>query len=182
VETGKRGHSVYGLMAEFDTPEALLKAARQTREAGYRKVEAYSPFPVEGLSDALGFRSKGVQIAVLAAGILGALGGFALQYWISKIAYPLNVGGRPLNSWPAFIPVTFELTILLAGLTAIASMLALNGLPRPYHPVFNFPGFSLASESRFFLAIEAEDDRFDRENSRSFLENLGPLSVREVRW
>jgi hypothetical protein len=171
---------IYGLLAEFETPEQLLEAVRRTRQEGYRKLDAYTPFPVEGLSEEVGFQRTWLPAFVLAAGIVGALGGFALQYWISKIAYPLNVGGRPLNSWPAFIPVTFEMTILLAALTAVLGMILLNGLPLPYHPVFNAPRFARASQDRFFLSIEAEDPKFDREQTKAFLLSLHPHSIEEV--
>jgi hypothetical protein len=171
---------IYGLLAEFETPEQLLEAARRTREEGYRKLDAYTPFPVEGLSEEVGFHRTWLPAFVLVAGVVGALGGFTLQYWISTIAYPLNVGGRPLNSWPAFIPVTFEMTILLAALTAVVGMILLNGLPLPYHPVFNAPRFARASQDRFFLAIEAEDPKFDREQTKAFLQTLQPQSIEEV--
>lgn len=171
---------IYGLIAEFDDPQNVLRAARQSYQQGYRRMEAYSPFPVEGLSEAVGFHRTWLPAIVLGAGITGCLGGFGLQYWISKISYPLNVGGRPLNSWPSFIPVTFELTILFAALATVIGMLALNGLPMPYHPVFNTPRFALASQDRFFLAIEAADPIFSREATRAFLENLGALEVTEL--
>jgi len=171
---------VYGLIAEFATPGQLLQAARRAREAGYRRMDAYSPFPIEGLSEEVGFHHTGLPAIVLIAGIVGALSGFGMQYWMSKIDYPLNVGGRPLNSWPSFIPVTFELTILFAALAAVIGMLALNGLPMPYHPVFGAPRFARASTDRFFLAIEATDTKFDRKETWAFLESLQPLTVSEV--
>jgi hypothetical protein len=167
-------------MAEFDTPEALLEAAQRTYNGGYRRIDAYSPFPIEGLAEAIGFHHTRLPLVVLIGGILGGVGGFLLQYWISVIDYPVNVGGKPYNSWPAFIPVTFELTVLAAALTAVLAMLALNGLPMPYHPVFNVERFALASRDRFFLCIEAADPKFDREETRQFLENLAPRSVSEV--
>src|SRR5574341_32109 len=163
----------YGLMAEFDNPEALLGAARRAYAEGYRNMDAYSPFPVEGLAEAIGFYHTRVPFFVLLGGILGCLGGFYLQYWVSVIDYPINVGGRPLNSWPAFIPVTFEMTILLAALAAFFSVLALNRLPMPYHPVFNVDRFELASRNRFFLCIEARDAKFDADGTRGFLNGLG---------
>ena len=166
---------LYGLLAEFDTPEALATAAASARDAGYRQMEAYSPFPVHGLTEALGFRPSRLAALVLAGGVAGALGGFALQYWVSVIAYPHNVGGRPLNSWPAFIPVTFEMTILIASLTAVLGMLALNGLPRPHHPLFGMDRFAHASRDRFFLCIEAADPRFDLIQTRAFLQGLHPV-------
>ncbi len=171
---------VYGLMAEFENPETLLAAAQRASAEGYRRMDAYTPLPVEGLAEALGFHETRVPLIVLIGGLLGGLTGFALQYWIAAIDYPINVGGRPLNSWPAFIPVTFELTILFAALFAVFGLLALCGLPMPYHPVFNVPRFELASRNRFFLCIEARDPRFDRETTRRFLEALGPRGVYDV--
>ena len=169
-------------MAEFETPTEAVAAARHAYEEGYRAMDAYSPYPVEELSEAIGFHRNRLPLIVLIGGILGCVGGFALCYWASAIAYPLNVGGRPLNSWPAFIPVTFECTILLAALAAVFGMLALNGLPQPYHPVFNVPRFELASRNHFFLCIEAKDPKFDREATRAFLEGLGPVEVTDVEY
>jgi hypothetical protein len=171
---------MYGLIAEFDNPEALVGAAHRAFAEGFRKMDAYSPFPVEGLAEALGFHRTRVPLIVLTGGILGCLGGFFLQYWLAVIDYPINVGGRPLNSWPSFIPVTFELTILIAALSAFFGVLALNGLPMPYHPVFNVERFELASRNRFFLLIEAADPRFDSAGTRRFLENIGSHGVYEV--
>jgi hypothetical protein len=171
---------MYGLIAEFDNPEALVGAARRAFGEGFRKMDAYSPFPVEGLAEALGFHRTRVPLIVLTGGILGCLGGFFLQYWLAVIDYPINVGGRPLNSWPSFIPVTFELTILIAALSAFFGVLALNGLPMPYHPVFNVDRFELASRNRFFLLIEAADPRFDSAGTRRFLETIGSHGVYEV--
>lgn len=171
---------MYGLIAEFDNPEALVAAAHRAFAEGFRKMDAYSPFPVEGLAEALGFHRTRVPLIVLTGGILGCLGGFFLQYWLAVIDYPINVGGRPLNSWPSFIPVTFELTILIAALSAFFGVLALNGLPMPYHPVFNVERFELASRNRFFLLIEAADPRFDSAGTRRFLENIGSHGVYEV--
>ncbi len=171
---------VYGLMAEFTSPDELLTAAQQTYAAGYRRMDAYTPFPVEGLSKAIGFRRSGVPLIMLIGGIVGGGGGYLLQYYVSVINYPLNVGGRPLHSWPAFIPVTFELTVLIAALAGAIGMLALNGLPKPYHPVFNVERFQLASKDRFFLCIEATDDQFDQAETRRFLESLKPLTVSSV--
>jgi hypothetical protein len=167
-------------MAEFDKPGDLVTAAARARAAGYRRMDAYSPFPIEELPDALGEGHSRLPLVVLLGGLTGCLGGFGLQYWASAIAYPLNVGGRPLNSWPAFIPVTFECTILAAALSAVLGMLALNGLPMPYHPVFNVPRFALASRNRFFLVIEARDPRFDPDETRQFLESLGTREVSTV--
>ena len=171
---------MYGLIAEFDNPEALVAAAHRAFAEGFRKMDAYSPFPVEGLAEALGFHRTRVPLIVLSGGILGCLGGFFLQYWLAVIDYPINVGGRPLNSWPSFIPVTFELTILIAALSAFFGVLALNGLLMPYHPVFNVERFELASRNRFFLLIEAADPRFDSAGTRRFLENIGSHGVYEV--
>ena len=168
---------VYGLMAEFDDPMTLVQAAAQAREAGYRRMDAYSPFPIEELHEALGAHHTRLPLIVLIGGIVGCLGGYALQYWVSTMAYPLNIGGKPLHSWPAFIPVTFECTILVAALSAVLGMLALNGLPMPYHPVFNVTRFALASRNRFFLCIEETDPKFDLGETRRFLERL---SAREV--
>ena len=175
-----RSLPLYGLVAEFDRPESLLAAARRTYEEGYRKMDAFSPLPVEGLADAIGFHRTRVPLLVLLGGIAGCFGGFYLQYWIAAIAYPVNVGGRPFNSWPSFIPVTFEMTILVAAFTALIGMLALNGLPMPYHPLFNVPRFALATRDRFFLCIEAKDPRFDPETTRQFLTSLDAREVSEV--
>jgi Protein of unknown function (DUF3341) len=172
--------SIYGLMAEFDSPEALRAAARGAFAAGFRRMDAYSPFPIDGLAEAIGFHSSRVPLLVLIGGILGCLGGFFLQYWASVIDYPINVGGRPLNSWPSFIPVTFEVTILLAALSAFFGVLVLNGLPMPYHPVFNVERFELASRNRFFLCIEATDGKFDPKSTREFFETVGARGIYEV--
>lgn len=171
---------IYGLMAEFDSPETLLEAARRAFAAGFRKMDAYSPFPVDGLAEAIGFHRSQIPLIVLIGGIVGCLGGFFLQYWASVIDYPINIGGRPLNSWPSFIPVTFEVTILIAALSAVFGVLALNGLPMPYHPVFNVERFELASRNRFFLCIEAVDAKFDLESTRRFFEEIGAHGIYEV--
>jgi hypothetical protein len=175
-----RSPGTYGLLAEFDDPTSLVAAAASARDAGYRCMDAYSPFPIEELHHALGSKHTRLPLIVLIGGLVGCLGGYALQYWASAIAYPLNVAGKPLHSWPAFIPVTFECTILGAALSAVLGMLALNGLPMPYHPVFNVPRFALASRNRFFLCIEAVDTKFDLEDTRRFLETLNPLEVTTV--
>jgi hypothetical protein len=172
--------SIYGLMAEFDSPEDLLAAARRAHAEGYRHMDAYSPFPVEGLSEAIGAPHTRLPLLVLLAGLFGAFVGFASQYYVTVLDYPLNVGGRPLNSWPAYIPITFEVTILFAALTAVAGMIALNGLPMPYHPVFNVSAFDRASRDRFFLCIEAADPLFDLGETKRFLESLKPREVSEV--
>lgn len=171
---------MYGLMAEFETPEALLEAAQHTFAEGYRRIDAFSPLPVEGLSAAIGVRRTWVSQIVFTFAMLGALGGFFLCYWISVVAYPLNVGGRPMNSWPAYIPITFECAILLGSLSAVIGMFALNGLPMPYHPVFNAPRFRLASRDRFFLCIEADDPKFHSGDTRAFLTQLGASEVVDV--
>jgi hypothetical protein len=182
---------VHGVMGEFATPEALLAAARRAYAAGYRNMDAYSPVPVHGLAEALGLADRKVQKAVLGAGLAGMAFGFGLAYYTSAVSvdwlpamfsgYPLNVGGRPLNSWPAFIVPTFETTILFSGITSLLSMLVFNGLPRPYHPVFNVARFrEHASTDAFFLCIEAGDARFDRTETRRFLENAGATEVNDV--
>ncbi|MGH7853188.1 MAG: DUF3341 domain-containing protein [Candidatus Binatia bacterium] len=171
---------IHGLMAEFHSPDALLHAAERAHRQGFKRMDAYTPFPVEGLAEALGVHDRRMPLIVLIGGIAGCLGGFFLQYWLAVIDYPLNVGGRPLNSWPAFIPVTFEMTILCAALAAFLGVLALNGLPMPYHPVFNVAQFELASRNRFFLCIEADDPTFDRDETWKFLESLSPDGVYQV--
>ena len=171
---------LHGLMAEFAGPEELVAAARRAYAAGYRRMDAYSPFPVEGLSDAIGFRRTWVPWLVLGGGLIGVTAGFALQYWTSVFAYPLNVGGRPLVSLPAYVPVMFELMILLAAFAAVGGMLALNRLPEPYHPVFNVSRFARASQDGFFLCIEASDPRFDLQRTRRFLQELQPIEVYDV--
>jgi hypothetical protein len=176
----KTSPAVHGVLAEFEDPTSLVSAAHQAHEAGYRRMDAYSPFPIEELHEALGAHHTRLPLIVLIGGLIGCIGGFALQYWASTIAYPINVAGKPLNSWPAFIPVTFECTILVAALSAVLGMLALNGLPQPYHPVFNVPRFALASRNRFFLCIESRDPKFDLERTRRFLETLNPREVTTV--
>jgi hypothetical protein len=171
---------IYGLLAEFDNPTALVAAAHHAKDAGYRRMDAYTPFPIEELTDVLPFRRSRLPLIVLLGGIIGGLSGYFMQYYASVIGYPLNIGGRPMHSWPAFIPVTFEMTILAASLSAVLGMLALNGLPMPYHPLFNVPRFALASRNRFFLCIEAVDPKFDESATRQFLVGLNPRSVEEV--
>ena len=171
---------VYGVMAEFDSVEKLLDAAKKTRDAGYRFTDAYSPFPIDGMTEALGRRPTRLQTFVLLCGLTGACSGYLMQYYVAKIAYPLNIGGRPLNSWPAFIPVTFELTVLFSALGAFLGMIVMNNLPMPYHPVFNVPEFSRAQIDRFFLCIESGDPKFDSVQTKAFVESLGPVSVSEV--
>ena len=174
------GPKVYGLMAEFEDPSALVEATRRTREEGFTKFDAYSPYPIEALHEALDIHDRKLPAVVLAGGIVGGLFGFALCYWCSVVNYPLNVGGKPFNSVPAFIIPTFECTILFAAFAAVLGMLGLNGLPMPYHPVFNTPRFALASRDRFFLCIEARDPKFDHDGTRAFLTKLGSSVVMDV--
>ena len=171
---------LYGLLAEFENPGDLLIAARRAREEGFRRVEAYTPIPVHGLSEALGKTTTRLPLLTLLGGVLGAVSGYVMQYYASVISYPINIGGRPLHSWPAFFPVVFELAVLGAALFSVFGMLALNGLPMPYHAVFNVPQFKLASRNRFFLCIEASDPRFNRDLSHRFLESLQPLAIHDV--
>lgn len=176
----KTAPAFYGLMAEFESAQALLDAAKKVGDAGYTKTDAYSPFPIHGLSEALGFKERLVAPIVLAGGITGVLAGYGLQYFTSVIAWPMNIGGRPYHSWVSFIPVTFEVTILLAAFSAVFGMLALNGLPQPYHPVFNVERFSHASQDAFFLAIEADDPKFDAAATKQFLSSLHAREVVQV--
>jgi len=172
----------YGLLAEFSEPEDVVAAARAVHEEGYVRAEAYAPYPVEGLSEALGFTRSRIPLLVLCGAFLGGIGGYYLQYWVSALEYPLNIGGRPLNSWPAFIPVTFECTILVAALFAVLGMLALNGLPQPHHPLFNVPEFAYASTDRFFLVIRTDDPLFHETRTRELLAGLRPMAIYEVPW
>ena len=167
-------------MAEYDNATALVDAATKARLAGYRNMDAYSPIPIHEMDEALGLRRTRLPLLVLIGGILGGIGGFGLETWVSAVAYPMNVGGRPLISWPQFIPVTFETTVLGAALTAFFGMWALNKLPQPYHPVFNVDAFARASTDRFFLVIEMRDPRFDRTSTWNFLESTHPIGVSEV--
>lgn len=171
---------VYGVVAEFDNPTALVAAANRTREAGYTRFEAYSPYPIEALVEAIGHPKTRLPLAVFLGGLAGCLTGYLLQYFTAVVTYPLNIGGRPLHSWPAFIPVTFECTILGAALTAVFAMLARNGLPMPYHPLFHIPRFARASRDLFFLCIQARDPRFDLPQVTEFLRTLSPADVQEV--
>jgi hypothetical protein len=170
----------YGIIAEFEEAEELIRAARAAKDAGYKRMEGYSPFPVHGLSEAIGFKDNRVPWIVFLSGLAGGCGGYLMQYWISVIDLPLNVGGRPMNSTPSFVPVTFECTILFAVLSAFGCVLALNLLPQPYHPIFNAQGFERASQDRFFLCVEADDPLFDDEGTREFLEGLNPMAVSTV--
>jgi hypothetical protein len=172
--------TIYGLLAEFATADALVAAAKQARAQGYRQVEAYSPFAIEGLDEAIGLPRNRVPLIALLGGIAGGLGTYFLQWYSAVIDYPVNIGGRPLNSWPSFIPPTFELTILGAAFAAVIGMLALNGLPRLYHPLFNVPEFDLATRNRFFLCLPVRDPAFEIDRAKKFLQGLQPLLMREV--
>ncbi len=172
--------STYGLLAEFDTADALLTAATAVGKAGFTRTDAFSPFPIHGLAEAIGFREKLIPKIILGGAICGLLGGAGLEYWTQVIAYPMNIGGRPFNAWGAFIPPAFETTILIGSFAAVIGMLALNGLPQPYHPVFNAPRFSLASQDKFFLVIEATDPKFNLDSTRAFLASLHPREVVQV--
>ena len=171
---------VFGVMAEFDTAEQVLEATRRARREGYTEMDAYTPYPVEGLSDELGLTRTRVPFVVLMAGLVGAAAGFFMQYWSMAVDYPFNVGGRPENSWPVFIPITFEVMVLVAAFAALLGMLFIHGLPRPYHPVFKVDRFVEANSYSFFLCIESTDPRFDREGTRQFLAGLGAKAVMEV--
>jgi hypothetical protein len=171
---------LYGLLAEFETPEELLKAAQRAHDAGYKKIDAFSPLPIEGLAEAVGFHGTILPVIVFCGGLLGGLTGFAMQYYANVISYPMDVGGKPYNSWPAFIPITFELTVLGAALCAVFGMLAMNGLPTPYHPVFNVARFALASNDRFFLVVKVRDKLFELSKTKKFLEGLNPHGVFEI--
>jgi hypothetical protein len=168
---------LYGLIAEFETPDAILHATRSAWQAGYRQMDAYAPYPVEGLAQALGMRHSRIPSIVLIGGVAGGAVGFFMQYWSMAYDYPLNVGGRPYNSWPAFVPIAFELLVLVASFSAFLGMLFLNGLPRFHHPAFNVPGFERASQDRFFLCIEASDPQFDPDEAARFLSGLRPLGT-----
>lgn len=173
------GQGLYGVMAEFSTPDALIEAARQARQTGFTKVEAYTPFPIEEVSEVLGHKTK-LPLIVLLGGLAGMIGGYALQYWTQVIVYPMNIGGRPFHSWPAFIVPTFETTILGAALSAVIGMIVVNGLPQPYHPVFNVPGFERASSDRYFLVVESTDPKFDHGGVRRFFQDLNSNEVSDV--
>ena len=170
----------YGLLAEFDNPSDLVRAAKAARHDGWRRLDCYTPYPVEEAAEAIGFHKNKVPLVTLIGGLMGLTAMFLLEVWINTLAYPLNIGGRPLHSWPAYIIITFELTILFASLSAVFGFLALCGLPTPYHPTFNVPRFALASRNRFFLCIEATDPLFDHDRTSEFLETLEPREVSEV--
>ncbi|MFL6452341.1 MAG: DUF3341 domain-containing protein [Bryobacteraceae bacterium] len=172
--------AIHGAMAEFESPEELIAACEEAYAHGYRRMDAYAPMPVEGLAEAIGYKKNKVSLAVLIGGSCGAIGGFTLLEWIAGIAYPHNVGGRPLNSWPSWIPITFECMILFSAITSLICVLAMNGLPQPYHPVFNVPEFTRASIDRFFLCIESSDPKFRTEETLEFLRGLGGSEVTVV--
>lgn len=176
---GRSKPPIYGYLAEFAEPDRLLDAARKTKAAGYEVVEAYSPLPLHGLADVLGWSNR-LPAIVFVGGLVGAVVGFALQYWVSVIEYPVIVGGKPFNSWPAFVVPTFECTILFAAISAVLGMFWLNGLPQPYHPVFNVPHFVEASRSRFFLMILSRDPQFDLDGTKTFMKSLKPVTLEEV--
>jgi len=171
---------LYGVMAEFENPSDLVAAARRVYSLGYRRINGYSPYPIEELSEAIGFTHTSLPLIVFIGGLLGAIGGFLMQYYIEVIDYPINVGGKPYNSWPAFIPITFEMTVLCAAFSAVLGMLVLNKLPQPYHPVFNLPNFALATRDRFFLAVEANDPNFNHAEVVELLKNLNAVEVTDV--
>jgi hypothetical protein len=173
-------HPIYGLMAEFDNPTDLVHAAQAAFAAGYRKMDTYTPYPLEEAAEAIGAHHNRVPLVTLIGAMLGMIGGYSLEYWVSAVNYPINVGGKPFHSWPAFIPVTFECAVLGASLAAVFGMLALNGLPQPYHPVFNVPSFTGASRDKFFLCIESQDPRFSPGDTRKFLESCRPNEISEV--
>jgi hypothetical protein len=179
---GKPKTGLYGVIAEFTSAQELLDAATAANHRGYKEMDAYSPFPIHGLAEAVGFHSTKLPLIVLGGGVLGGLGGFFMCWYASVISYPLNIGGKPLNSWPAWIPITFECTILIAAFAAVFGMLGLNGLPMPYHPVFNVKRFDQASRDKFFLVIQARDPRFDIDEVAAFLESLKPREVTDVPW
>ena len=179
---GKPLEGIYGVIAEFHDAQQLLDAANKTREAGYTSIDAFSPFPIHGLSEAIGFKHTRLSAVVLIMGILGGLGGFFMCWFANVVHYPLNIGGKPFNSWPAWIPITFECAVLFAAFGAVFGMLALNGLPMPYHPVFNIQRFEQASRDRFFLVIQSRDPRFDLDQVRDFLDALNPREVIDVPW
>ena len=172
--------SIYGVMAEFDDPQALVAAAKRTYAAGYRKIDTFSPYPIEEAWEAIGHHDRRLSRIVLGGGITGLLTGVGLQEWVHQVAYPMNIAGKPLNSWPQFVPVTFELTILFAALSAVIGMIVLNGLPQPYHPAFNVKRFERASRDKFFLLVEAADPRFDRDKTTEFLRGLHATEVSDV--
>ncbi len=179
---GKPMEGLYGVIAEFSDPQSLLDGANSARENGYTDLDAFSPFPIHGMAEAVGFHRSHLSLIVLIMGILGGTGGFLMCWYANVVSYPWNIGGRPFNSWPAFIPITFECTILVAALGAVFGMLALNGLPMPYHPVFNLRRFDQASRDKFFLVIQARDPKFNVDEVRDFLDTLNPREILDVPW
>ena len=174
---------VYGLLAEFNTPSELVHATEMAHRAGYRRMECYTPYPVEEAAEAIGFHRNEVPLLTLVGGLMGLSAMFVLEVWVSVLAYPLNIGGRPLYSWPAFIVPAYEWTILGAGLSAAFGMLALNGLPALYHPLFNAPNFrDGATTDKFFLCLEALDPKFDLIEAKAYLQSFQPASVVEVQY
>jgi len=172
--------ALYGLMAEFDDPTSLVQAAKRTYAAGYRQIDTFSPYPIEEAWEAIGQHDRRLSAIVLGGGLTGLLSGLGLQEWVHNLAYPINIAGKPLNSWPQFVPVCFELTILFAALSGVIGMIVLNGLPMPYHPVFNVERFERASRDKFFLVVESADPKFDREQTRDFLKGLNATEVSDV--
>ncbi len=171
---------IYGLIAEFDSVETLLHAAEKTRDAGYSSTDAYSPFPVEGIMEALGKRHSRIAYLIFCFGLTGCALAFGMMFYTNVWDYPINVGGRPLLSWPMYLPIMFELTVLLSAFSAVFGMIALNGLPKHYHPLFNVPEFLKASRDTFFIAIESTDPKFDLSKTKDFLQSLHPRGVHEV--
>lgn len=172
---------IYGVLAEFDSAQKLVEATEAAKKAGYNEIDAYSPFPIEGLTEIIGFKTK-LPAIVLTGGIVGGVAGFGMCFFANAIHYPLIIGGKPLNAWPAWIPITFELTVLFAAFSAVIGMLALNGFPQPYHPLFHVPRFELATREAFFLCIESKDPKFDAARTREFLNSLNPIEVNDVPW